>query len=121
MEEKEEYKFNCDKCNYRTKHESHWKIHIETELHKTGRRKKRSDIKEEYKCEQCEFKSKNVYNMKQHKLNEHSEKQERKKEFKYYCEYCDIGTFSEEIYEKHIKTQKHQNIINILKLNNLLK
>jgi hypothetical protein len=29
-----EYKFICDKCNFKTRYESHWKIHIETELHR---------------------------------------------------------------------------------------
>jgi len=110
----EEYKFKCEKCNYYTKYESHWKLHINTVLHQTGRRKKRSDTKEEHKCEKCNYKSKNIINLKQHKLNEHGTKEEREKEFKYYCEYCDIGSFSIDIMERHKNTEKHKNIINIL-------
>ncbi len=118
MENKEEdnYKYKCENCKYYTNYESHWKIHIETALHTTGKRKKRNDTKEEYKCEKCEYHTKNVINMKNHTLNEHSDKEKRKEEFKYYCDYCDIGTFSKDIYEKHNNSKKHMNIINILNL-----
>ncbi len=114
MEQIEEYKFKCEKCNFKTRYESHWKIHIETELHKTGNRKKRCDAIGETKCDKCDYKSINIINIKRHKLNEHGTKEERKNGFKYYCEYCDIGTFSNDMYEKHKKTQKHLNILNVL-------
>jgi hypothetical protein len=110
----EEYKYTCIKCNFRTQYESHWNLHINTELHKTGRRKKRSDATGECKCDKCDYKSINVVNVKQHKLNEHCSKEERKEGFKYYCEYCDIGSFSEDMFNKHKNTKKHINIINIL-------
>ena len=47
--------------------------------------------------------------MKLHILNNHSTREEKKKGFKYYCEYCDMGTFAKFIYNKHIKTKKHKN------------
>ena len=89
-----EHKFNCEKCNFKCQYESQWKNHTDTELHKTGVKKKRSDIKEAYTCDKCEYKTKNIYTFKQHVLNEHGTKEERLKEFKYYCKYCDFGTYS---------------------------
>ena len=48
---------------------------------------------------------------KQHKLTEHGTKEEREKEFKFYCKCCDIGTFSKDIYEKHIGSYKHKKFL----------
>jgi hypothetical protein len=48
---------------------------------------------------------------KQHKLTEHGTKEEREKEFKFYCKCCDIGTFSKDIYEKHISSDKHKKFL----------
>jgi hypothetical protein len=44
-----ESKFYCEKCNYRTDIASCYKQHLETTLHKTGKRKERCD-KTLYKC-----------------------------------------------------------------------
>ena len=44
---------NCNKCNKTYASHTHYLIHCETELHKTGKRKKRTDIKEEFKCNIC--------------------------------------------------------------------
>ena len=38
-----ESKFYCEKCNYRTDIASCYKQHLETTLHKTGKRKERCD------------------------------------------------------------------------------
>lgn len=37
--ETEEYKYNCDSCGFKCKFNSQWEKHIETELHKTGKKK----------------------------------------------------------------------------------
>ena len=39
----------------------------------------------------------------------------RKKGFKYYCELCDFGVLSKSLYDKHIETITHKNILNIIK------
>ena len=49
----------------------------------------------------------------EHKLNYHSNKEEREKEFKYYCNYCDYGTFAISFIEKHNNTKKHKRHLNI--------
>ena len=99
---------HCNKCNKTYASHTHYLIHCETELHKTGQRKKRSDTKEPYKCEHCEYKSKNLTTFKMHKLNYHSSVEEKEKEFKYYCKECDYGCFYEEAINKHNNTIKHK-------------
>jgi hypothetical protein len=100
-------KYNCEKCNYRTNITAKWKRHLETTLHQTGERKVRSDCKDPIKCEQCEYKTKNKTNMKHHYLNEHGTMEERKTQFKFYCEGCDYGTFSIDLFNVHKTTNKH--------------
>ena len=76
---KQEYKYICEKCNFKCNITQGWKAHIKTSLHLTGERKKRKDIKEPLKCEKCEYKTKNKHLLLQHKLNEHATKEEREK------------------------------------------
>ena len=100
----------CKKCNYTTKILASYKKHLETSLHKTGKRKQRSDKKTDiYKCDKCDFETTNESNYKLHRLNNHSSIEERKKEFKYYCAKCDFGCFAEICYTRHIDTKKHKN------------
>ena len=107
MEETKLYK--CDKCHYETNIMSSYKKHLESILHKTGKRKIRSDKKQDsYNCDKCDYKSTNEYNYKTHKLNKHLSKDERKKQFKYYCDKCDFGNFSKICYDIHMKTLKHK-------------
>lgn len=102
------YKYNCDSCGFKCNYNSQWKIHIETELHKTGKKKKRSDCKAPLKCDICDYKTKNTITFKKHKLNEHGTKTEREENFKYYCKYCDFGTFSNDTMNIHNNTKKHK-------------
>jgi len=90
---------------------SQWNTHIETELHKTGQRKKRSDFKEAYMCDKCQYNTRNIITFKKHKLNEHSTKDIRENEFKYYCFYCDFGTFSIDTFNLHNDTKKHKKFL----------
>ena len=43
-----------------------------------------------------------------HILNNHSSIEEKKKEYKYYCEYCDIGYLVEHKINTHLNTLKHK-------------
>lgn len=101
-------KYICENCNFECNIMSRWELHIKTEKHKTGKRKIRSDYKQPYKCDKCEYTTKNKLIFLQHKLNEHSTIEEREKNFKYYCKNCDYGTISADLYEKHINTDKHK-------------
>jgi hypothetical protein len=107
-------KYTCEKCNYTCNYKSLWEKHISTELHKTGKRKQRSDVKSPYKCEECEYQTKNTVAFKEHKLNYHSDKETRMKEYTYYCKYCDFGSFSNKDYLKHEDTKKHKNFMNAI-------
>jgi len=110
---------HCVKCNKTFTSNTHYLIHCETELHKTGKRKIRADRQEELKCTIC-----NLYSTKQHStlkihiLNNHSSIEEKKKEYKYYCEYCNIGYLVEDKFNIHLDTLKHK--IKISTLNNLI-
>lgn len=107
-------KYVCEKCHFSSNYKSVFDRHISTELHKTGKRKQRSDIKDPYKCEECEYQTKNTVVFKEHKLNCHSDKATRMKEYTYYCKYCDFGTFSNKDMSKHTETKKHKNFIDIV-------
>ena len=106
-----ECKFKCEKCQYECNYKSAWEKHINTEIHKTGKRKIRSDYKEPFKCDKCNYNTKNIITYKKHILNEHSNKEAREKEFTYYCKYCDIGTFSKDTINAHNETEKHKKSI----------
>lgn len=102
-----DYKYKCVQCDFYTNANSIWQKHITTEKHKTGERATRCDKKYPEVCDFCNYKPTGNTNYIQHKLNYHSSKEERKDEFKYYCENCDFGTFTKQIYEGHLKTSKH--------------
>jgi len=101
------YKFICIPCNFKCNEKSRWDKHIECDKHKTGQRKTRCDYKGPYKCDICNYDTKNSTTYKQHILNEHSNKEIREKEFKFYCKLCDFGTFSNSLYNIHKKSDKH--------------
>jgi len=117
---KEEYKYICEKCNFKCNIMSRWNKHIITELHITGKKKRRSDykgddkkmekkiIEKDKKCEKCDYLTNNKYQLQQHYLNYHATKEERETDFKYYCKCCDYGTYSKDFIEKHNNTNKHK-------------
>ena len=104
-------KYFCEKCNFSCYCLSIWKKHTDTELHKTGKRKKRCDCKMPFVCDYCKYETKNSITFKKHTLNEHATKDTREKEFKYYCKYCDFGTFSIDTFNLHNNTKKHKKFI----------
>ena len=107
-------KYICEKCNFKCNTKARWENHINTELHKTGTRKKRCDYKEPTKCENCDYATKNITILKIHILNKHSNKQIREKEFTFYCKSCDYGSFSKDSIEIHNNTEKHKNFMSVI-------
>lgn len=103
-----EYKYICDKCDYKCNFISQWNNHIKTDLHKTGKRKTRTDKKEVGKCNKCDYITNNHTTMLKHILNKHSTIEERKQKFKFYCELCDFGSFSKDTFDIHINSDKHK-------------
>ena len=116
MEQDKNYKYICEKCNYKCNIISRWEKHINTELHITGKKKIRSDYKGIQECKKCDYKTKNTYSLKEHILNYHSTIEERVKEFKYYCKDCDYGTFSIDIINKHNNTKKHNRHLSYIEI-----
>jgi len=110
-------KYVCKSCNFSCNQNSRWQKHIDTELHKTGQRKKRSDYKEPFKCKDCDYQSKNSITLKKHILNIHSSLEQREKEFKFYCKHCNFGTFSIDMMNLHNNTDKHKRHIMKLQMN----
>ena len=105
-----EYKHYCEKCNYKTNIRHSLLQHFNSELHKTGQRGIKKKAVEIYQCNDCEYNTIKKSNYLTHKLNNHSSIEERKKEFKYYCDICDFGVFTESSYKKHIESKVHQKI-----------
>ena len=103
-----DYKFVCESCNYKTNIKTRMEKHFNSELHKTGKKKIRSNYKGEYKCEKCDYSNINKYNYKEHYLNHHGTLEEREKEFKYYCKDCDYGTYSKKFIDNHNISTKHK-------------
>lgn len=100
---------HCEKCNKTFNSNAHYLIHCETEIHKTGQRKIRSDKKEDIKCTICNiYTTKQKSTMKLHILNNHSTKETKKSNFKFYCELCDYGIINEKKYNEHLETTKHK-------------
>jgi len=104
----ENYKFICEKCNYKCNIISRLEKHLKTELHITGKKKVRSDYKGDKSCKKCDYISKTLNNLIEHNLNYHSTIEEREKGFKYYCKLCDYGTLSIDLINNHNNTQKHK-------------
>ena len=111
--DKKDNKYNCEKCIFKTNTKARWEAHINTELHKTGIRKKRCDYKEPHKCDSCDYTTKNITTLKIHKLNKHSSQEDRVKNFTYYCNACDYGSFSKDSYDIHIEAIKHKYYISL--------
>jgi len=53
MEEQKINKYICEKCNFKCNTKARWEAHLNTTLHQTGIKKKRSDYKEPIKCDYC--------------------------------------------------------------------
>jgi hypothetical protein len=107
--ETEEKPHKCEKCNICFKFKSQLERHSKSELHITGKKKTRSDKKEEFKCPHCDlYTTKQKTNLKLHILNNHKTKEERKAEFSFYCVLCDSGTLKEAQHKKHLETKKHK-------------
>lgn len=101
--------FHCKKCSYKSPYKSQYDRHLETTLHKTGKRKTRRDkIADIHKCKDCSFETPNIGNFKIHILNNHATEETRKAEFKYYCVCCRFGTNVKILYERHNSTSKHK-------------
>jgi hypothetical protein len=105
MEKKE---YICEKCNYKTEFKHSYEKHLTTELHKTGKRKERSDKKILDKCPHCDYTSKVNTDIQTHIISKHMSEKEQKEKFKFYCDYCKIGFLYESQHNIHLTLVKHK-------------
>ena len=47
-------------------------------------------------------------------INYHETKKERKEQFKYYCNTCDIETFTKSVHETHMKSTRYNRNVETL-------
>ena len=105
--------FFCEKCNYGTNYKQVYDRHLTSGLHLNGNKTITPRTTITYTCNQCTyFQTKNKYNFMIHTLNHHSTKEQRKEQYKFYCDTCDFGVFSQKLIDNHIKTKKHHNLVN---------
>jgi len=108
------YKYYCEKCSYGTNIKYSLEQHNESELHKTGQRKKREKKDQKiYSCEECDYKVERKSSYISHKLNNHSTKEDRESSFKYYCKICNFGVFTLSSFNQHNESIKHIGLCHI--------
>ena len=104
----ESYKFNCECCNFKCNYNSGWLDHISSKKHL---RQGKPTI---YKCniQNCNYETPTHWNLKIHKMNNHSSKEDRALS-KYYCNECDQVFFSPIYYNKHNASKRHFNQVKV--------
>jgi len=105
MDKKE---YVCKKCNYKTEFKHCYEKHLTTQLHKTGKRKTRSDKKVPDKCPHCLYTSKVNTDMQTHIITKHMSQDEQKEKFPFYCDHCKQGVLYKSQYDRHLDSTKHK-------------
>jgi len=108
----ETYKFTCECCNFKCNYNSGWLDHLSSNKHL------RQGKPTTYICNfgDCNHVSLTHWNLKIHKINNHSTKEERELS-KYYCKDCDQVFFSPLYFDKHNNGKKHMNQAKVNLLN----
>jgi hypothetical protein len=101
--------FNCIDCNYHTTKPSDWVKHVDSKKHE------RHGGKKESKCNKCDYKAFNHWNLKIHILSQHSTLEERIKS-KYYCDSCDRVFFSQLYKDRHDNGKRHSLYVRAIEL-----
>lgn len=100
-------KYRCDVCLYYTNYASEWNKHTTSMKHQRNGQPKENK-KDNYVCNECEYKGNTIWNLKMHKTTQHSTKEEREKQ-KYYCKDCDKVFFCSTYFNKHNNGIVHKN------------
>jgi hypothetical protein len=110
----------CEKCSYVAKIPSKLKLHVES-VHegvkcedceisattipnlKTHRNSQHLNIKKEYSCKFCDFKTASHCALSTHKIAQHMTDEQKKKSMKK-CNFCDFTTLTLSYLKKHIQS-----------------
>ncbi len=111
--EKNKKEFYCYLCDYRTTMSADWLKHIRSKKHERQGKPKTT------KCDKCDYEALTHWNLKQHKLTQHSTLEERAGS-RYYCEQCDLVFFCSAYKKKHDEGKKHKNLELCIKYQNEL-
>jgi hypothetical protein len=98
------YYATCGCCNYKALDKSKWEKHINCQKHKRNGKYKFED----YMCKICGYCALHAYNFKIHAIVCHGTTEE-KKTAPFYCECCNMAFFCDLFYNKHMKSNKHNN------------
>jgi hypothetical protein len=113
VKDKNKKKFYCYLCKYKTTMSADWLKHINSKKHERQGKPKTK------KCDKCDYEALTHWNLKQHKLTQHSTLEERSKS-KYYCELCDLVFFCSAYKKKHEEGKRHKNLELCMKYQNEL-
>jgi hypothetical protein len=122
MSDIKEFKFICEKCNYKTNSKSLFNKHEKTKKHNKIIEPNLIELEEDnsdmkYKCKFCNYYTNNLKGYYQHKKTKKHKNNfiEEPKKTKYKCEHCNYYTNNPKGLSQHKKTKKHQNNINYAK------
>lgn len=99
----------CEKCHFITEYKNSYELHLQSQLHLTGRRKVRKDKKIPDKCPHCLYTTKVKTSMDTHIIRHHMSPEEQKEKMNFYCEHCNVGTSSEAQFIRHNNAKRHKN------------
>jgi hypothetical protein len=106
MSENIQKKYSCDNCLFYTNYASEWNKHTKSMKHQRNGQPK--NINNNYDCDKCEYKCDTHWNLKMHKISQHTTQEEREKQ-KYYCKDCDKVFFCSTYFIKHNDGIVHKN------------
>jgi hypothetical protein len=108
----EEFKFNCEKCKYKTNKQGNYSRHLKTKKHKKNYEKEiekqeKENKKMKYSCELCNYYTNNISGFSHHKRTKKHKKQEELNKKIYNCDKCDKCSTNDQFeFMKHFK-EKH--------------
>ena len=101
----EEYKYNCEKCKYKTNTLRYLKKHKKTKKHKKNYKDEINKKSNNYifNCEWCNYHSNNKFGFYQHKRTKKHKKKmkELEEKFNYNCQKCDFKTNDDTLFINH--------------------
>jgi hypothetical protein len=126
----EEYKYNCEKCNYHSNRKDGFLQHKRTKKHKKNHElelelNQNTKNNKKYHCEYCNYHTNNKVGLYQHKRTKKHKKNVEENTLIYNCEICNYGTNNQTEFithhnDKHTKKEDLDKISNMINSNNTI-